>query len=419
MSDEVDSTRRTGPGRAERRLGSALIDGVYFRNKPVVYTDVDGWAIVEGDICLGRVEEVEAASDRRRAAGRANAPLSDVVVGDNLRWPGGVVPFEIDPALPDQGRVHAAINHWQARTPIRLVARGDEADFVRFVVGDGCRSFIGRQGGEQTIELSGGCDAGRTIHEIFHAVGAWHEQSREDRDSFVRIVWENIEPGEETNFIQHITDSDDVGPYDYGSIMHYERNAFTRNGEDTIIPLQAGVEIGQRVALSDLDLEAVRAMYPDLVWPVKDPKEGVKDRISKDEDPKDGTKDPFGDHKEPSDDEPKKDAKFDIAFKEEPKEEYRDPPTVLKDSERFGDIAADGPPTAPSGRPSALPFVLAGGSGSAGSGTAAQGSAGLLPQLHQLLATFAELNFRGQLDGRTLAAWRMTTKAYLKLLGRQ
>ena len=34
---------------------------------------------------------------------------------------------------------------------------------------------------------------------------------------------QNIEAGKEHNFDQHITDGDDVGPYDFGSIMHYDR----------------------------------------------------------------------------------------------------------------------------------------------------------------------------------------------------
>ena len=78
----------------------------------------------------------------------------------------------------------------------------------------------------------------------------------------MRIDWANIQAGPEHNFYQHITDGDDIGAYDFGSIMHYPRNAFCANGQDTIIPTRRQRTIGQRTALSAGDIAAANSFCP-------------------------------------------------------------------------------------------------------------------------------------------------------------
>lgn len=62
-----------------------------------------------------------------------------------------------------------------------------------------CWSFLGQTGGSQTLSLqTPGCMwSGVAAHELMHALGFVHEQSRSDRDHYVSIVWKNIMPGQD------------------------------------------------------------------------------------------------------------------------------------------------------------------------------------------------------------------------------
>ena len=62
-----------------------------------------------------------------------------------------------------------------------------------------CWSNIGREynvPGAQELSIGEGCNTkGIITHELMHALGFWHEQSRTDRDDYIAVLWENIKKG--------------------------------------------------------------------------------------------------------------------------------------------------------------------------------------------------------------------------------
>ncbi|XP_052442205.1 meprin A subunit beta-like isoform X3 [Carassius gibelio] len=212
--------------------------------------EVAGLDLVEGDILINEGED------------------RNTILGEKYRWP-TTVPYVLDSSLEinAKGVVLRALEQYRLKTCIDFKPWDGEPNYIFIFKDDGCYSYVGNRGmGKQNLSIGANCDdLGTVEHEFLHALGFWHEQSRSDRDDYVTIMWDQIQEGKEHNFNSYNeTESSSLGvPYDYGSVMHYSKTAFSKGSEPTIvtkIPEFLNV-IGQSMEFSDSDLLKLNRLY--------------------------------------------------------------------------------------------------------------------------------------------------------------
>ena len=162
----------------------------------------------------------------------------------------------------------AAINEW-AKTPgFTFIEKADaENNFI--VVTDDVWNFstvgINDPSPCATIGINN-WNIGTVAHEIGHALGLYHEHQRQDRDTYVTINTDNINPYDvgEFSIIMPVRQAPLLTDYDFLSIMHYNQYAGSTGG--TTITCNAGYEryqnaIGDCCMVSALDRVGVARLY--------------------------------------------------------------------------------------------------------------------------------------------------------------
>ena len=165
----------------------------------ITFTDIDGDGVVEGDIVIGRTDELLEVA-RRVEQHTAGPKLEGAIIRDwgnpsEYLWENGILYYKIEDGLEDPDRITDAIEMF-ADLPLTFREGEGDGDYVLIKQASYSNSKIGRRGGKQTLHLAPGAPVGTVAHEFCHALGMWHEQARYDRDEWVEIIEDNVEDWE-------------------------------------------------------------------------------------------------------------------------------------------------------------------------------------------------------------------------------
>jgi hypothetical protein len=196
-------------------------------------------------------------------------------------WPPGTnanspIPYEFDGNVSQANRNIAVAAMQEIEGNCRVDFRPREffdTVWIRWNNSNGNNAPVGWVpfGGQRTVNIVSWGTYYTVVHELFHVIGVYHEQSRRDRDSFVTINFGNISNngcggGDCAPNFQIENNTDNFGYYDFNSIMHYPPTAFSNNGQNTITcqPAYARYQgrIGNRAFLSEQDAITMHILYP-------------------------------------------------------------------------------------------------------------------------------------------------------------
>ncbi|XP_054900530.1 meprin A, alpha (PABA peptide hydrolase), tandem duplicate 1 [Poeciliopsis prolifica] len=192
----------------------------------------------------------------------------NALVNQRYRWK-FPIPYILgdDLDLNAKGCVHQAFEMYRLKSCVDFKPYEGEKTYIKFEKRGGCFSSVGDQQNGQILSLGRGCDHKAVIeHELLHALGFYHEQSRTDRDDYVDIWLDQVTPGLEHNFNKYNDDfiTDQNTAYDYESIMHYRPFSFNKNESiptiTTKIPEFYNI-IGQYLDFSKMDTLRLNRMY--------------------------------------------------------------------------------------------------------------------------------------------------------------
>lgn len=183
----------------------------------------------------GQLMDVHPKPDGKQMQKIKNVKEKRIFVDEEeVRWPNKVIPYIIDlPTFsPEEAKaqsvIEEAVQKFNQAGCVTWVPRTNQNGYIR-IKGDkqSCDSLVGTYNWpDQPLHLyKGYClTVETTLHEMMHAAGSMHEQSRlQDREFFISTIWPRTFSA--INFFGYQTTN--AREYDLGSVLQYNLYYFT------------------------------------------------------------------------------------------------------------------------------------------------------------------------------------------------
>ncbi|CAI5451687.1 unnamed protein product [Caenorhabditis angaria] len=222
----------------------------------------------ESDIMLNLGQAKHIAESLEKGEGRVKR---QAIIDKSLFWDvKKPIYYQFDSKLSSSNiaNVRKAIKFWNDNSCLSFQESSTGANRLYLTSAGGCWSYVGKQSSNyQLVSVGPGCDSlGTACHELAHALGFWHQQSRADRDDYVFIDFSNIQPSLQYNFQKmSLKEAQLLGlPYDYGSIMQYWPYSFAIDSSQLTVYAKNQLDensLGQREAPAFSDIRMVNTLY--------------------------------------------------------------------------------------------------------------------------------------------------------------
>ncbi|XP_036428826.1 low choriolytic enzyme [Colossoma macropomum] len=249
-SEEFNAGTTKGSDNMKNSVKTAMDTIITVNDDQEVFA-VDGVRIREGDIAVSRHNERSCF---------AQSCLWNKSVDGHV-----YIAYTLSPLYSelDESGIKRGMKLIERGTCVRFVPKTHEKDYLDIQPKSGCWSYFGATGGRQVLSLQTPDCVGAAVvsHQLMHALGFLHEQSRADRDKYISILWKNIWKDRLRNFERFRINNMDT-PYDYGSIMHFGKYAYSEDGNPTIVPKRnQSARLGQALGPSRLDIIKINKLY--------------------------------------------------------------------------------------------------------------------------------------------------------------